>query len=217
MDLTVSSAASSPSRDAPTGADWSAGGLEGRLVAAALDRLGTVPAEQLSMRRLAAEAGVSHQAPYTHFRSRKRFLAAVAGTGLALVVDEARTAVEDAGADPFDRILALADHHVTFIERRPHLFDLAYGPSIAMRDHRVLQTAAIAYWALLRDVVGGCQPPGVSPEDVDDRCEIAASTVYGIARMGVHRKIPRVVRSTPRELVAAALSTLVRGWNDPSG
>jgi AcrR family transcriptional regulator len=200
----------------PVGADWAPGSLEAQLVDAALARLETESAEQLSMRKLASEIGVSHQAPYTHFRSRTRFLAAVAGTGLAVVAVEARETVERAGADPLARMLALADHYVTFIERRPHLFDLAYGPSIKMRDHRALQTAAIAYWALLRDVVGACQPDGVSDDEIQNRCEIAASTVYGIARMGAHQKIPRIVQASPRELVADALRTLDAGWNLPS-
>ncbi len=211
MQLTVSS------RDAtiPDGADWATGSLEAQLVDLALTRLATVPAERLSMRKLAAEIGVSHQAPYTHFRSRTRFLAAVAGTGLAAVAAGAREAVGRAGTDPLERMLALADNYVTFIERQPHLFDLAYGPSIQMRDHRVLQTAAIAYWTLLREVVGACQPGNVSDDEIQNRCEIAASTVYGIARMGAHQKIPRIVRASPRELVAEALRTMNAGWNLP--
>jgi AcrR family transcriptional regulator len=165
------------------------------------------------MRKLAAELGVSHQAPYTHFRSRTRFLAAVAGTGLADVATGARQAVEAAGDEPFDRLVALADSYMEFIERRPHLFDLAYGPIVAMRDHRVLQTSAIAYWGVLREVVGDCQPPGVPDGEIQNRCEIAASTVYGIARMGVHGKIPGVVPATPRQLAISALHTLFQGWN----
>ena len=199
----------------PDGADWATGSLEAQLVDLALTRLATVPAERLSMRKLAAEIGVSHQAPYTHFRSRTRFLAAVAGTGLAAVASGAREAVGRAGTDPLERMLALADNYVTFIERQPHLFDLAYGPSIQMRDHRALQTAAIAYWTLLRDVVGACQPGNVSDDEIQNRCEIAASTVYGIARMGAHQKIPRIVGASPRELVAAALKTMNAGWNLP--
>lgn len=199
----------------PDGADWATGSLEAQLVDLALTRLATVPAERLSMRKLAAEIGVSHQAPYTHFRSRTRFLAAVAGTGLAAVASGAREAVGRAGSDPLERMLALADNYVTFIERQPHLFDLAYGPSIQMRDHRALQTAAIAYWTLLRDVVGACQPGNVSDDEIQNRCEIAASTVYGIARMGAHQKIPRIVGASPRELVAAALKTMNAGWNLP--
>ena len=212
MQLTVSSGRAT----VPNGADWAPGSLEAQLVDVALARLETASAEQLSMRKIAAEIGVSHQAPYTHFRSRTRFLAAVAGTGLAAVAAHAREAVAQAGADPFDQMLALADHYVTFIERQPHLFDLAYGPSIQMRDHRVLQTAAIAYWTLLREVVGACQPVDVSDDEIQNRCEIAASTIYGIARMGAHHKIPRVVRASPTELVAAALRTLDAGWNLPN-
>lgn len=211
MQLTVSSGDAT----IPDGADWATGSLEAQLVDLALTRLATVPAERLSMRKLAAEIGVSHQAPYTHFRSRTRFLAAVAGTGLAAVAAGAREAVGRAGTDPLERMLALADNYVTFIERQPHLFDLAYGPSIQMRDHRALQTAAIAYWTLLREVVGACQPGNVSDDEIQNRCEIAASTVYGIARMGAHQKIPRIVRASPRELVAAALRTMNAGWNLP--
>jgi AcrR family transcriptional regulator len=196
----------------PDGADWEEGSLEARLVAAALGRLQTVAADQLSMRKLAAELGVSHQAPYTHFRSRTRFLAAVAGAGLSVVAAEAREAVERAGSDPFERLLALAEHYARFIAREPHLFDLAYGPTVQMRDHRALQTAAIQYWSLLRDVVGACQPQGVAEGEIQNRCEIAASMVYGIARMGAHGKIPRVVSSTPSALIADALATLVLGW-----
>ncbi|KGN31449.1 hypothetical protein N802_03540 [Knoellia sinensis KCTC 19936] len=207
--MTVSSA--SPSL--PAGADWAPAGLEARLVEAALTALETTSVDRLSMRSVASSVGVSHQAPYTHFRSRTRFLAAVAGSGLAGVVTEAEVAVERAGDDPIARLLALGDHYASFIERRPHLFDLAFGPVVAMRDHRVLQEAAIAYWSLLRGVVLACQPPGTPDGEVQNRCEIAASTVYGIARMGAHHKIPRVVPATPRELVNSALRTLHDGWH----
>ena len=52
----------------------------------------------------------------------------------------------------------------------------------------------------------------MSEDEIQNRCEIAASTVYGIARMGAHQKIPRVVSASPRELVDAALRTLIAGW-----
>lgn len=202
---------------APEGADWRPGSLESRLIDAALAHLETVPAEHLSLRKLATEAGVSHQAPYTHFRSRTRFLAAVAGAGLAQVVPEARRSAESAGADPLDRMLALADHHCRFVQQRPHLFDLAFGPLVAMRDHRVLQTAAIAYWTLTREIVGACQPARVSEGELDNRCQIVASTVYGIARIGAHHKIPRSVPASTQELVSTALTTLQTGWAATAG
>jgi AcrR family transcriptional regulator len=56
--------------------------LRMRLVETALEMLRTAPVDQLSLRRVAEHVGVSHQAPYVHFGSKRRFLAAVAGVGL---------------------------------------------------------------------------------------------------------------------------------------
>ena len=55
--------------------------LGGRLVEATLHMLRTAPVDQLSLRRVAEQVGVSHQAPYVHFGSKRRFLAA-SGFGL---------------------------------------------------------------------------------------------------------------------------------------
>ena len=48
----------------------------------------------------------------------------------------------------------------------PHVHDLAYGPTVAKRDHPLLQEAAISYWALLHDAVAACQPPDISEKEV---------------------------------------------------
>lgn len=42
------------------------GTLESRLVRAALDALVETPADALSLREIAQDLGVSHQAPYVH-------------------------------------------------------------------------------------------------------------------------------------------------------
>ncbi len=188
--------------------------LERRLVDAALDGLRRAPAEQLSIRQVANEVGVSHQAPYVHFRNRRRFLAAVAGAGLAAAVADARNAVAEAGPDPLARMLALAGAYMAFIEDDPHVHDLAYGPLVAMRDHHALQTAAIEYWTLMHEVVGACQPPGTADDEIQRRSATAWGVVYGIARLDAHGKIPRaVVPASAAELVEVALRSLYAGWN----
>ena len=71
-----------------------------RLLRAALERLTAAPADQLSLRQVAQDVGVSHQAPYVHFGSRRGFLAAVAGEGMAQATERARAMVEAAGDHP---------------------------------------------------------------------------------------------------------------------
>ena len=56
-----------------------------------------VPAEHLSLRRVAEELGVSHQAPYVHFANKRTFLAAVAGAGLQSAADQAVAALAVSG------------------------------------------------------------------------------------------------------------------------
>ena len=117
--------------------------LEPRLLRAALERLADTPAEQLSLRQVAQDLGVSHQAPYVHFGSRRGFLAATAGTGMAEATERARAAVAAADDHPSARLHALAAAYLAFIREQPHLHDLANGPSIAKNDHPLLQQAAI--------------------------------------------------------------------------
>jgi AcrR family transcriptional regulator len=182
------------------------------MVRVALDALADAPAEKLSLRQVAQELDVSHQAPYVHFGSRRGFLAAVAGAGLDEAAQQAAAAVADAGADPVDRLHALARSYLTFIRTRPHVHDLAYGPAVAKSDHPLLQQAAITYWSLLHDTVASCQPADIAEEEVLRRSAVVWGAVYGIARLGAFHQIPESVPSDVDALVDATLDALVTGW-----
>jgi AcrR family transcriptional regulator len=188
--------------------------LDERLLQAALQRLSDQTSAQLSMRQVAQDLGVSHQAPYVHFGSKRRFLAAVAGVGLQQAAEEAAALVA-ARAEPVDKLHALADAYLAFVRTRRHVHDLAYGPEVAKRDHPLLQDAAIAYWNLLHDTVASCQPPGTSEEDVLRRSAVAWGTVYGIARLANFQQIPMSVPSPEDDLIHASLDWLYQGWNAP--
>ena len=191
--------------------------LTDRLIATALELLASQPAEQLSIREVAQRVGVSHQAPYVHFGDKRRFLAAVAGAGLERAASDATTIVAAAGADPAARLHALMDSYVEFIDTRPHVHDLAYGPLVAMSDHPRLQAAAIAYWTLLRETVAANQPPGVDDEEVLRRCATTWGTVYGIARLNAAGKIPRTVPANRAQLLSDAIEAMRQGWQRADG
>ena len=191
------------------------GALDQRLLHAALDKLRDTPAEALSVRQVAQDLGVSHQAPYVHFGSKRRFLAAVAGVGLQQHA-EAAAAATAAGGDPLARLHGLADAYLAFIRTSPHLHDLVYGPLVAKSDHPLLQKAAIAYWDLLHDTVAACLPPDTIEDDVLDRSAIVWGTVYGIARLKTFQQVPASVTATADALTHRALDELVAGWHTPT-
>ena len=188
------------------------GTLDDRLVETALQMLTDQPAEHLSLRRVAEELGVSHQAPYVHFGNKRTFLAAVAGAGLQDAADQAVAALAVSGDDPVRRLHVLMEVYITFIRERPHVHDLAYGPLVNKPDHPRLQRAAIAYWNLLHDTVAACQPSGIPEPELLRRCAAAWGTVYGIARLGALGQIPRSVPGDIDSLLHEALDTLRLGW-----
>ena len=187
-------------------------GLQERLVDAALELLRCQPAETLSLRHVALQVGVSHQAPYVHFGDKRRFLAAVAGAGMEVAAKEAGLAVGAAGGDPRSRLHALVDAYVSFSDRHPHLHDLANGSLVAKGDHPRLQAAAITYWDLLHDTVAASQPEGVVEAEVLRRCAATWGTVDGIARLYAMRQIPAAVPGERVQLLHEAVDTLYYGW-----
>jgi AcrR family transcriptional regulator len=186
--------------------------LEPRLLRAALERLADTPAEQLSLRQIAQDVGVSHQAPYVHFSSRRGFLAAAAGTGMAEATERARAAVAAADDQPSAGLHALATAYLAFIRDQPHLHELANGPSVAKSDHPLLQQAAIGYWDLLHDTIAACQPEGTPEAEVLRRAAVTWATVYGISRLSAFGQVPASVPASADELIHDAIDQLIAGW-----
>jgi AcrR family transcriptional regulator len=187
--------------------------LDQRLVEVTLEMLREAPVERLSLRRVADRLGVSHQAPYVHFGSKRRFLAAVAGVGLDRAAAVAEAGVAAAGEEPLARLLALAEAYADWVERDPHVHDLDHVLRIDKSEHPWLQAAAIRYWDLLHDTVAACQPPGVSEPDVLRRSTIAWGVVYGISRLATLDQVPDAVPGDAREHIESALRALYAGWH----
>jgi AcrR family transcriptional regulator len=147
-----------------------------------------------------------------HFGSKRRFLAAVAGSGLQEAAVQARASVAAADGDPLRRLHALVDAYVAFSSTRRHVHDLAYGPLVTKADHPRLQEAAADYWNLLHDTVAACSPEGTTEAEVLRRSATAWGTVYGIARLRTLGQIPASVPADQHALLHEAVDMLHRGW-----
>src|SRR5882757_5574035 len=76
----------------------------------------------VTLRAVGLAVGVSHNAPYKHFRDKEELLAAVAGRELA----RAR-GVTDPAADPVVELRRLAQAYVEWATRYPERFRLTFG------------------------------------------------------------------------------------------
>lgn len=123
----------------PAARPYHHGNLRAALLAEAERTLREQGIEQLSLRELARQAGVSHGAPRRHFADRQALLDALAEAGFQRLGDELRTALEDASNDYEARLRAFATVFVRFATRDPGLLELMFAAkhgeqSAALRD-----------------------------------------------------------------------------------
>src|ERR1700731_4065763 len=83
--------------------------------------------QDLSLRELAREVGVSHGAPRRHFPDRQALLGALAEAGFARLGAELRTAADGAGEAFPARLRATAAAYVSFATRDAALLELMFA------------------------------------------------------------------------------------------
>lgn len=116
------------------------GNLREALLQATSGLLEKRAAESLTLRDVAKAAGVSHTAPYHHFKNMEEILATLVERAFAdLVADmEALPATTDS-----DRLTMAGGLYISFALRHPALFRLMFGPMLAKKGkHKGLRQAA---------------------------------------------------------------------------
>ncbi len=102
------------------------GDLKKALISASHKILNERGAEALSLRAIAAEAGVSHMAPYAHFKNKKALFEEVAASGFETLTEmmlKNSEGVNKAGA----LILSYGASYIEFALAQPQLYRLMLG------------------------------------------------------------------------------------------
>ncbi len=142
--------------------------------------------DALSMRRLAARAGVSRTAPYHHFRDKQDLLCAIAEEGFRQF-DEVLRASYRADAGLRQQLRIFVDCYVDFAINRPEYYDLMFGGRLwqtssvsdtlvqvghrSFRDH----IEQVRRWQALAGVEDGPDPLRVA--------QVTWSTLHGMSRL----------------------------------
>lgn len=167
----------------------------------------------LSLREVARKAGVSHNAPYHHFKDRGSLLAALSEEGFARLAAEmsaARAAAPDARA----RLQACGLAYVRFALKSAARFKLMFRPELS--DSREVGTpprASTGPLEVLTAAIGEAQQAGVAPAgDPMPLVLTCWSAVHGLASLWIDGPLARAQRafgaSSPDALAATLTSTL---------
>jgi AcrR family transcriptional regulator len=165
-------------------------------------------AQDLSLRELAREIGVSHGAPRRHFADRQALLDALAQSGFERLGRELRAAVGTAGEDFRARLHAAANAYVRFAVEDAALLELMFAGKHQKEQwphHEVAdRTFSVMFELILQGQAEGVLEPG-DPERVG---LVLFATIQGIASL-VSSGIVR--HEQLDELLADAVEHFLRG------
>jgi len=166
------------------------GHLREALLEAAVDLIAEVGPRGFTLRAVARRAGVSHNAPYRHFRDRDALLAAVAAQGFRELTRAMLDASEGQATAP-DRLKRAGLAYVGFALRRPEHFTVMFDAPIPKVDDPEWKAAADEAFGTLLGLIEMCQRDGLWPgEDALRRAFVAWSLVHGIAKLAIAERLP---------------------------
>jgi AcrR family transcriptional regulator len=105
----------SKKHEIPAGRGYHHGNLRQALLDAALALIEAGEEQDVSLRTVAARAGVSNAAPYRHFQDREALMAAVAAIGFDRLLESVRRARESASEG--EELLANATAYLAFASK----------------------------------------------------------------------------------------------------
>jgi AcrR family transcriptional regulator len=165
--------------------------------------------QELSLRELAREVGVSHGAPRRHFPDRQALLDALAEAGFERLGTELRSAVVGAGDDFEARLRATAAAYVRFAIRDAALLELMFAGKHREESSGALHDAADRAFSVMLELIQQGQDDGALEPGEPERVGLVLfATIQGIAALVTGGMVEP---ERLDELVADATAYFLRG------
>lgn len=156
----------------------------------------------VGLREAARVAGVTHGAPYRHFKNRQELVAAVAENGFRSLLTECMLRQAKAGADPRLQFQAVGVATILFAVRRPGQFRVMYGAEASSHGD-VVRSVEATVFSLVVNAIAGAQREGlVAHADPQELAMAAWASLHGYAVLtlngftrwvGLHGEDPEVL------------------------
>ena len=166
------------------------GQLKQALFHAALALISEVGPQAFTLREVARRAGVSHNAPYRHFRDKDELLALVAVQGFERLTAAMKRAAAR-GSTAEERFRLCGRGYVSFALRWPQHFLVMFDLPSSRDKYPEHAKAGDEAFATLLALIVECQEAGVlSRGDPEPLAFMVWSMVHGIAKLAASRHLP---------------------------
>ena len=145
------------------------GDLKNALIQAGIELLAREGVYALSLRKVAARAGVSHTAPYSHFADKQGLIAAISTAGYRKIQERVQAVYTENSQDALRLLVYTAWAYVQFAIQEPDHFKITFSGVVEKENsYPALVDAAQGGYNLFTRVVSICQAEGIlrpgSPE-----------------------------------------------------
>jgi AcrR family transcriptional regulator len=166
----------------------------------------------LSLREVAKQAGVSHAAPYRHFKGKAALMSGLAQSGFGRLRSVIRMAADKVPYDPEQKLVEAGAAYVHMALRHPELMQLMFS---AVPGHEVdleLKQASMATIEPLVDIINTGIEAGVFRDrDAHELALAAWTSMHGLAMllaarlmeidMADKKSVDRLIRSVSQNVI----------------
>ena len=166
------------------------GNLKTELLNAALKLISEIGPRAFTLREVARRAGVSHNAPYRHFRDKDDLLGAVAAEGFGRLTAAMKQSAAR-GKTPLERFRLCGRGYIQFALAYPEHFQVMFDLPSSLDQNPDYVRAGDAAFETLLGFIAECQnTKALSPGDPKPLAFMAWSMVHGIAKLASGSHLP---------------------------
>jgi AcrR family transcriptional regulator len=166
------------------------GDLKRALLEASLSLIREVGPSAFTLREVARRAGVSHNAPYRHFRDKEELLAAVAAEGFDRLTESMLKAAAS-GSGSLDRLRLSGRAYVQFALSHPQHFAVMFDAPRRFDSYPETRAAGERAFGTLVRYIEDCQAEGYLPNGGWEALALFAwSMVHGVAKLALSGRLP---------------------------
>ncbi len=169
----------------------------------------------LSLRQVAKKVGVSHTAPYRHFKDKESLLAGIAAIGFDELAAEISKAADLHPGNAAQQLLEAGHCYMKLVMNNPQCVQLMFGNVLPCDDTypNLRESGDIAFDSLKRIIEEGQNQGAFKAEDGELMALTAWAGIHGLSMLFAGEHVEAVV-SLPAEihnLTTAVMTTMLEG------
>ena len=190
------------------------GDLKNALIQAGVEILAEEGLRSLTLRKVAKQAGVSHAAPYSHFKDKQALIAAISTEGHLQIHKKISLILENLPDDPQRQLIETAYAYLDFGLDEADLFRITFSGVVEReRDYPALVEAAHKNFDMIRQIAAACRDAGIFSDAPDELlAQSLWAAVHGLISLLQQGQVSSAVldRYSPRQLLLFTLDQITK-------